>query len=469
MRILPRHGRRDVVARRRAVPDLPALVRGLRRRRDRRPARASWRGSTTSSGSASTASGSTRRCPRPTTTGATTSPTTAACIPTSARSRTSTRWSPRPASAGSACCSTSSRTTRATAHAVVRRRARRPRRRATATTTSGPTRRRTAGRRTTGSRTSAARPGRSHEPTRPVLPAQLPADPARPQLVERRGPRRVRRHPAVLVRPRRRRLPDRRLPRDRQGPRAARRPGRRRPTTTRRCAARGQRQVFSMNRPEVHDVLRRWRAIADAHDPPRVLVGETYVLDLDRLMPVLRRRRGRAATSRSTSSSCTPTLEARRAARRSSRASRRSCRRAPGRCTRAPTTTPAGSRRAGPATTRARARAALMMLLTLRGTPFLYYGDELGLPDVPTRPARRALDPVARRTGDPSRQPRPLPHADAVERRARRRVHRRRTRRRGCRSATSPPATSPPSARDPGSTLHLVRDLIALRRERRAT
>ena len=44
---------------------------------------------------------------------------------------------------------------------------------------------------------------------------------------------------------------------------------------------RGHKQVFSMNRPEVHDVLRRWRALADAQDPERVLVGETYVLDLD--------------------------------------------------------------------------------------------------------------------------------------------------------------------------------------------
>ena len=40
-----------------------------------------------------------------------------------------------------------------------------------------------------------------------------------------------------------------------------------------------------MNRPEVHDVLRRWRALADAHRPERMLVGETYVLDLDSLIP----------------------------------------------------------------------------------------------------------------------------------------------------------------------------------------
>ena len=70
-----------MVARRRPLPDLPALLRGPERRRHRRPARRSSSGSTTSSGSASTASGSTRRCPRPTTTGATTSPTTAPSHP----------------------------------------------------------------------------------------------------------------------------------------------------------------------------------------------------------------------------------------------------------------------------------------------------------------------------------------------------------------------------------------------------
>jgi alpha-glucosidase len=47
----------------------------------------------------------------------------------------------------------------------------------------------------------------------------------------------------------------------------------------------GLRRVFSMNRPEVHEVLQRWRELSDAHDPPRALVGETYVLDLDQLIP----------------------------------------------------------------------------------------------------------------------------------------------------------------------------------------
>jgi alpha-glucosidase len=111
----------------------------------------------------------------------------------------------------------------------------------------------------------------------------------------------------------------------------------------------------------------------------------------------------------------------------------------------------------------AKARAALLMLLTLRGTPFLYYGDEIALEEADLDPAT-ALDPVARRTGDPER------NRD--------------------RFRTPMPWTAEPGAgftsggvrpwlpfgdlarnvaaqrEDPTSTLHLVRDLIALRRER---
>ena len=45
----------------------------------------------------------------------------------------------------------------------------------------------------------------------------------------------------------------------------------------------GQRPVYSMNRPDVHEVHRRWRRVADASEPPRVLVGETWVGELERL------------------------------------------------------------------------------------------------------------------------------------------------------------------------------------------
>jgi alpha-glucosidase len=41
----------------------------------------------------------------------------------------------------------------------------------------------------------------------------------------------------------------------------------------------GQRTVYNGNRPEVHDVIRGWRAIADSYDDSRVLIGETPVAE----------------------------------------------------------------------------------------------------------------------------------------------------------------------------------------------
>jgi alpha-glucosidase len=58
----------------------------------------------------------------------------------------------------------------------------------------------------------------------------------------------------------------------------------------------------------------------------------------------------------------------------------------------------------------ARARVAMMLLLTLRGTPTVYYGDELGLPDIPVAPDR-VRDPWEHRMPglglgrDPERSP----------------------------------------------------------------
>ena len=164
--------------------------------------------------------------------------------------------------------------------------------------------------------------------------------------------------------------------------------------------ARGHQQKYSFNRPEVHDVLRRWRTVADAAEPPSILVGETYVLNLEQLIPFYGEGEDElnlafnflfvhAALEAEPMRTIVEGIEAQLPA--------------------ASWPVYTGSNHdAGRLATRwaagdpERARLALMMLLTLRGTPFLYYGDEIGLPDVPLDPAK-ALDPVPHRTGDSSR------------------------------------------------------------------
>ena len=219
-----------------------------------------------------------------------------------------------------------------------------------------------------------------------------------------------------------------------------------------------------MNRPELHDVLRRWRALTAERDPEPILVGESYVLQLEQLVPFYGSgtdelhlafnfiflhadldadaaapgRRGDGGAAAAGRVAGLHGLQPRR--------------RAPGHA-------------AGRAATSAQARVALLMLLTLRGTPFLYYGDEIGLTDVPLDPAARAR-PGPAPHGRPGAQPRPVPHADAVERRAGRRLHRRRRDRTWLPIGDTAAHNVAAQREDPGSVLHLVRDLIALRRER---
>jgi alpha-glucosidase len=45
----------------------------------------------------------------------------------------------------------------------------------------------------------------------------------------------------------------------------------------------------------------------------------------------------------------------------------------------------------------ARLKVAAALLLTLRGTPFIYYGEEIGMRDIPIRSRRDVLDPIGRR------------------------------------------------------------------------
>jgi alpha-glucosidase len=163
----------------------------------------------------------------------------------------------------------------------------------------------------------------------------------------------------------------------------------------------GLRPVYNLNRPEVHDVYRRWRAIADAYDPPRVLIGETWAFDLDDLGSFYGADGDELDLAMNfpfVFSEPGPSMRA---------VVEETERRLPG--TAWPTW--AGSNHdVGRFPTRwcdgdeRRVRLALLILLTLRGTPMLYYGDELGMPQAVV-PGDRLLDPVGLRgrPDDPGR------------------------------------------------------------------
>jgi alpha-glucosidase len=137
---------------------------------------------------------------------------------------------------------------------------------------------------------------------------------------------------------------------------------------------------FDAERPEVHDVLRRWRRIAEEYDPPRLLLGETYVAGAGRLarfygegdelqlafnFPFLKARfhaeplaRFVAETEAALPAGASPVWTGSNHDH-----------------SRFPTRWAQNDDR--------RTRLALLMLLTLRGTPVLYYGDEIGMGDTP--------------------------------------------------------------------------------------
>jgi alpha-glucosidase len=166
----------------------------------------------------------------------------------------------------------------------------------------------------------------------------------------------------------------------------------------------GQQHTYSMDQPEVHDVIKRWRALADSFEPPRVLVGETFLLDLHKMAKyygtgnelnlafnfpfVFAPFEAKALREvvESTEELLPPDL-----AWPVWAGSNHDVLRFPSRwCDGNP----------------ARTRVALMMLLTMRGTPFLYYGDEIGMPNTELT-HEQLLDPVGERfwTDDKGRDP----------------------------------------------------------------
>lgn len=173
---------------------------------------------------------------------------------------------------------------------------------------------------------------------------------------------------------------------------------------------RGQKQEFNADRPEVHDVLRRWRGVADAYDPPRMLLGEVYLLDVERMA----RFYGESDDELSLAfnfqfvhtpfeaEALRPGVEVLEAAIPSHgwpawTGSNHDV-------GRFPTRWASGDPE--------KAKCGLLMLLCLRGTPVLYYGDEIGLEDTVLE-REQLRDPVGQRFfpvyagRDPCRTPMP--------------------------------------------------------------
>jgi alpha-glucosidase len=213
----------------------------------------------------------------------------------------------------------------------------------------------------------------------------------------------------------------------------------------------GQRPTYNFGRPEAIDVHRRFRRVAREFDPERLLVGETYVLDLQKLLEyivpdglqlnmnlVFLHAPFEAAALTSVveetesrfPAGATPVWHA--SSHDDPRFATRWCE---------------GDEDA--------IRCALVGLLSLRGASILYQGDEIGLEAVPVPPERQR-DMAGR---DPCRTPMVWSDEDGA--------------------GFTEPGVEPwlpigPRERnvadqrdDPNSILTLTRDLIALRREGR--
>jgi alpha-glucosidase len=175
------------------------------------------------------------------------------------------------------------------------------------------------------------------------------------------------------------------------------------------------------DRDELHDIYRQWRAIADGYDEPRLLVGEIWLPDPDRLARYLRpdelhtafnfdflrcpwegdRMRASIDAALATHAPVdAPTTWV---------LSNHDVTRPVTRYGRADTSFSFEAKREGTPTdlqrgTR-RARAAALLAMALPGSLYVYQGEELGLPEVEDIPSERRQDPMWIRSGgvDPGR------------------------------------------------------------------
>jgi alpha-glucosidase len=175
------------------------------------------------------------------------------------------------------------------------------------------------------------------------------------------------------------------------------------------------------DRDELHDVYRRWRAVADSYEQPRVLVGEVWLPDAERLARYLRPDELHTAFNfdflacpwepgpMRTSIKSALASHAPVDAPATWVLSNHDVTRPVTRYGRADTGFSFETKREGTPTDlalgRRRARAAALLAMALPGSMYIYQGEELGLPEVEDIPPDRRQDPMWHRSGgvDPGR------------------------------------------------------------------
>lgn len=165
-----------------------------------------------------------------------------------------------------------------------------------------------------------------------------------------------------------------------------------------------------MDRDDLHDIYRGWRAIADSYDEPRVLVGEIWLPDPERFAKYLRGDEMHTAFNFDLMSkpwdaaamrqSIAETLEAHRpvGAPATWVLSNHDVTRPVTRYGREDSSFAFATKRFGTPTDlavgTARARAAALLTGALPGAMYIYQGDELGLPEAEDLPLDVLQDPM---------------------------------------------------------------------------
>jgi alpha-glucosidase len=175
------------------------------------------------------------------------------------------------------------------------------------------------------------------------------------------------------------------------------------------------------DRDQLHEIYRRWRAIADSYPEPRVLVGEVWLPDPVRFARYLRPDELHTAFNfdflacpwdpERMRTSITSALEAHAPVDAPATwvLSNHDVTRPVTRYGRADSSFAFESKRAGTPADLAlgtrRARAAALLAMALPGSMYVYQGEELGLPEVEDIPVERRQDPMGLRSGgvDPGR------------------------------------------------------------------